>query len=172
MRCLRLPYERRIVERELFKRFFERLVLVALDREKTREDHGLCLPVAGKRLCGTILCASDGVAHLHLTYILQTSDKVSYLADTERIKWCLGGPACADLLDDRICVSGHHLDPRAALKLAVYDTHKCDNTAIRIEVAIKDECCERRVRITCRSWYVIYNRFQQIMHAHASLSRR
>ena len=81
MAILRLPDKRGVVEGEFLQRLLQRLVLVSVDREQARIDHGLGLAIARKRLFDASDLGGDRVAHADLRYVFQASDQISYFAD-------------------------------------------------------------------------------------------
>ena len=61
-----LPQQRGIVERELLEGFLQGLVLVRLDGEQARVDHGFGLAIARQRVVDAAFRERDRVADLHV----------------------------------------------------------------------------------------------------------
>ncbi len=86
---LRLPRQRRVVERQLLERVAQVRVVVGVDREQAAEDHRLDLAVARQRLGGFAgdarlpaagLRGRQRVADAQLRHVLDARDQVADLA--------------------------------------------------------------------------------------------
>ena len=123
------------------------LVILVVDREQARVDHGLGLAVARKRLGAGVRRPGKGVAHVHGLGILQTRDHVAHLADRQCVDRGLGGTLDAHAVDQKVTLGLHHAQGIALLDGAVEDADRGNDAAVLIEVRIQDKCLERSVRI-------------------------
>ena len=146
-RGLGLPHQRRVVDVQLIERITQVLVVLVIDREQARIDHGLGLAVTGKRLGAGIRRPREGIAHANGLGVLQARDHVSDLADRQRVDRGLGGTLDAHAIDQKVALCLHHAQGIAFFDGSVKDAHRGDDATILVEVRIQNECLERRVRI-------------------------
>ena len=170
-RGLGLPHQRRVVDVQLIERVTQVLVVLVIDREQARIDHGLSLAVAGKRLGAGIRRPREGIAHAHGLGVLQARDHVAHLADRQRIDRSLGGTLDAHAIDQKVTLCLHHAQGIALFDGTVKDAHRGDDTTILVEVRIQDERLERRVRIALGRRDQKDNGLQQIVDALSGLAR-
>ena len=170
-RGLGLPHQRRVVDVQLIERVTQVLVVLVIDREQARIDHGLSLAVAGKRLGAGIRRPREGIAHAHGLGVLQARDHVAHLADRQRIDRSLGGTLDAHAIDQKVTLCLHHAQSIALFDGTVKDAHRGDDTTILVEVRIQDECLELRVRIALGRRDQKDNGLQQIVDALSGLAR-
>ena len=170
-RGLGLPHQRRVVDVQLIERVTQVLVVLVIDREQARIDHGLGLAVARKRLGAGIRRPREGIAHAHGLGVLQARDHVAHLADRQRIDRSLGGTLDAHAIDQKVALCLHHAQSIALFDGAVEDADRGNDAAVLVEVRIQDECLERRVRIALGRRDQKDNGLQQIVDALAGLAR-
>ena len=147
------------------------LVILVVDREQARIDHGLGLAVAGKRLGAGIRRPREGIAHANGFGVLQARDHISDLADRQRVDRGLGGTLDAHAIDQKVALCLHHAQGIALFDGAVKDAHRGDDATVLVEVRIQDECLERRVRIALGRRDQKDNGLQQIVDALTGLAR-
>ena len=133
-RGLGLPHQRRVVDVQLIERVTQVLVVLVIDREQARIDHGLGLAVAGKRLGAGIRRPREGIAHANGLGVLQARDHVSDLADRQRVNRGLGGTLDAHAIDQKVALCLHHAQGIALFDGAVKDAHRGDDATILVEV--------------------------------------
>lgn len=78
------------------------LVILVVDREQARVDHGLGLAVAGKRLGAGIRRPGKGVAHANGLGVLQARDHVADLANRQHVNRGLGRTLDAHAVDQKV----------------------------------------------------------------------
>ena len=86
VRGLRLPAERRVVQRQLLERVAQIGVVVGFDREQAAEHHRLDLAVAGERLGRRIGLGRQRVPDAQLGHVLDPGDQEPDLAGVERVR--------------------------------------------------------------------------------------
>ena len=170
MGFLRLPDKRRIVERELLKRLFERLVLIGIDGEQTGIAHGLGLAITRQGLLDAAFGQRERIAHLHLGKVLKTGDQIPYLAQAKLGQRLLSGMTRAHLFGQDDLAAGHELEFLALVHGAVHHAHERHDAAIRIEVAVEDERAQRRIRVALRRGDVVDHGLEQVMDANAGFA--
>ena len=170
MGFLRLPDKRRIVERELLERLFERLVLIGIDGEQTGINHGLGLAITREGVVDAAFGQRERIAHLHLGKVLKTGDQVSYLAHAKLGQRLLSGMTRPHLFRQDDLAGGHELELLALAHGAVDHAHERHNAAIRVEVAVEDERAQRRIRVALRRGNVVDHGLEQVMDAHAGFT--
>ena len=156
---------------QLIERVTQVLVVLVIDREQTRIDHGFSLAVAGKRLGAGIRRPREGIAHAHGLGVLQARDHVADLANRQRVNRGLGRTLDTHAIDQKVALCLHHAQGIAFFDGAVKDAHRGDDATILVEVRIQDECLERRVRIALGRRDQKDNGLQQIVDALAGLAR-
>ena len=82
---LRLPDQRRIVQRELLQRVPQVGIVVRVDREEAAEDPRLDVPVPGQRLGRPVTRAGQGVADTQRGDLLEAGDDITDLTGTEAL---------------------------------------------------------------------------------------
>ena len=170
-RGLGLPHQRRVVDVQLIERVTQVLVVLVIDREQARIDHGLGLAVAGKRLGAGIRRPREGIAHANGLGVLQARDHVSDLADRQRVDRGLGGTLDAHAIDQKVALCLHHAQGIALFDGAVKDAHRGHHAAILVKVRIQNERFERSICIALRRRDQKDNGLQQIVNALAGLAR-
>ena len=170
MGLLRLPDERRVVERQLLERLFERLVLVGINGKQARVYHGLGLAVTRQGLVDAALGQRERIAHLHLGKVLQAGDQVADLAHAELRQRLLGGMARSHLFGQDDLAAGHELELLALAHGAIHHAHKRHDAAVRIEVAIEDKRAQGRIGVTLRRGDVVDHGLEQVMDADAGFA--
>ena len=93
---------------QLIERVTQALVVLVIDREQARIDHGLSLAVTGKRLGTGVRRPGKGVAHANGLGVLQARDHVSDLADRQRVDRRLGRTLDAHAIDQKVALCLHH----------------------------------------------------------------
>ena len=168
---LRLPGERRIVERELLERLLQRLVLVAVDGEQAREHHGLGprdSPAAAypRRRERRSPCRPPSTWRTSFKPVTKypTSPRKARAAAFQP-----GGARPPPPPAPR--ARGHHEHLVALLHGAVHHAHKRHHAAIRVEVRVEDKRAQRRVRAALRRGDVVDHGLQEVVHARAGLAR-
>ena len=146
-RGLGLPHQRRVVDMQLIESVAQVLVILVVDREQARVDHGLGLAVAGKRLGAGIRRPREGIAHAHGLGVLQTRDHIAHLADRQSVDRSLGGALDAHAIDQKVALGLHHAQGIALFDGAVKDADRGNDAAVLIKIRVQDERLERRVRI-------------------------
>ena len=146
-RGLGLPHQRRVVDVQLIEGVAQILVVLVVDREQARVDHGLGLAVARKRLGAGVRGPREGIAHAHGLGVLQARDHVAHLANGQRVDRRLGGTLDTHAIDQKIALGLHHAQGIALLDGAVKDTDRGDDAAVLIKIRVQDERLERRVCI-------------------------
>ena len=165
MRLLRLPSQRRVVERQLLERLLQRLVLVAVEGEQARVHHGLGVAVSRQRLIHAAAHGGNSIAHLHLAHVLQAGDQVAHRAHRQLRQRRLGRAARSHLFHQHLGAGGHHEHPVALLHGAVHHAHERHHAAVRIEVRIEDERAQGGVGVPDGRGNVVHHGLQQIVHA-------
>ena len=110
------------------------LVILVVDREQARIDHGLGLAVAGKRLGTGIRRPRKGIADANGLGVLQARDHVAHLADRQRIDRGLGGTLDAHAIDQKVALCLHHAQGIALFDGTVKDADRGDDATILVEV--------------------------------------
>ena len=149
----------------------EVLVVLVVDGEQARVDHGLGLAIARQRLGAGIRRPGEGVAHAHGLGVLQTCDHIADLADGQRIDRGLGGTLDAHAVDQKVALSLHHAQGIALFDGTVKDAHRSDDAAVLIEVRVQNKCLERGICIALGRRDQKDNGLQQVMDALAGLAR-
>ena len=167
MRFFGFPYQGRVVERQLLKRFFQRLVLVVINGKQAGKDHGFCFAVSWQRLGGLIRAKRDSVAHFYLTYGFQARDQVSHFACIKRRQRGFERATCAHFFHERLCSRCQHKNAVAFFHLTVHNANECNYTAVRVKIRVEDERFQRRIGVSGWCGNVVRNGFEQIMDAFA-----
>ena len=167
---LGLVDEGRVVERELVEGVAQGGVLVCVDGEHARVDHGLDVAVAGQGLFGAALGQSDGVAHLDELGVLDGGDEVAHLADGELVDRDLCRAAHADFEHLAELAVGHELDAVALFDGAVDDADERDHAAVGVEVGVEDERLERGVGVAFWGRDLLDDLLEQLVDADAALA--
>ena len=149
-RGLGLPHQRRVVDVQLIEGVTQVLVVLVIDREQARIDHGLGLAVTRKRLGAGVRRPGKGVAHANGLGVLQARDHVADLANRQRVNRGLGRTLDAHAVDQKVALCLHHAQGIALFDGAVKDAHRGHHAAILVKVRIQNERFERRVRIALR----------------------
>ena len=170
-RGLGLPHQRRVVDVQLIERVTQVLIVLVIDREQARIDHGLSLAVAGKRLGAGIRRPREGIAHAHGLGVLQARDHVAHLADGQRVDRGLGRTLDAHAVDQKVALGLHHKQGIALFDGTIEDAHRSHHTAILVKVRIQNERFERSVCIALRRRNQKDDGLQQIVNALAGLAR-
>ena len=123
------------------------LVILVVDREQARVDHGLGLAVARQRLGAGIQRPGKGVAHANGLGVLQARDHVAHLADRQRVDRRLGRTLDAHAVDQKVTFCLHHTKGIALFNGAVKNTDRGNDAAVLIKIRVQDERLERRVCI-------------------------
>ena len=147
------------------------LVVLVVDREQARVDHGLGLAVARKRLGAGVRGPREGIAHPHGLGVLQARDHISDLADRQRVDRGLGRTLDAHAVDQKVALGLHHKQGIALFDGTIEDAHRSHHTAILVKVRIQNERFERSVCIALRRRNQKDNGLQQIVNALAGLAR-
>ena len=170
MGLLGFPDERRVVERQLLERLFERLVLIGIDGDQARVDHGLGLTITRQGLVDAALGQRERIAHLNLGKVLQAGDQVTDLAHAELRQRLLGRMTRSHLFGQDNLAAGHELEFLALAHGAVHHAHQSHNAAVRIEVAVEDERAQGRIGVALRRGDVVHHGLEQVMDAHAGFA--
>ena len=86
LRGLRLEYQARVVEPQLFDRLAQRAVLVGFGRIKPREHHRLEFLEPRQRLARRIIGVGDGVAHAHVGHGLDLAATITDFARSQLLR--------------------------------------------------------------------------------------
>ena len=132
---------------QLIERVAQVLVVLVVDGEQARVDHGLGLAVARQRLGAGVRSPRKGIAHAHSLGVLQTRDHIADLADGQSIDRRLGRALDAHAVDQEVALGLHHAQGIALFDGTVKDTHRGDDAAVLIEVRIQNKCLERGICI-------------------------
>ena len=147
------------------------LVVLVVDREQARVDHGLGLAVARQRLGAGVRSPRKGIAHAHSLGVLQTRDHIANLADGQRVDRGLGRTLDAHAVDQKVALGLHHKQCIALFDGTIEDAHRSHHTAILVKVRIQNERFERSVCIALRRRNQKDDGLQQIVNALAGLAR-
>ncbi len=164
---LGLPDQRRIVDVQLLERVAQVLVVLVVDGEQTRVDHGLGLTVARQRRVAGL---AHEVAHVHGLRVLETGDHEADLAHAERVERELSRAAHADAVDEELLAALHHAQVVALLDLAVEDAHRGDHAAVLVEVGVENEGFERLVGVALGRAHQEHDGLEQVVDALARLA--
>ena len=170
-RRLGLPHQRRVVDVQLIEGVTQVLVVLVVDREQARVDHGLGLAVARQRLGAGVRSPRKGIAHAHSLGVLQTRDHIANLADGQRVDRGLGRTLDAHAVDQKVTLGLHHKQSIALFDGTIEDAHRSHHTAILVKVRIQNERFERSVCIALRRRNQKDDGLQQIVNALAGLAR-
>ena len=156
---------------QFIERVTQVLVVLVVDREQARIDHGLGLAITGKRLGAGVRRPRKGIAHANGLGVLQARDHIAHLANGQRVDRRLGGTLDTHTIDQKIALGLHHAQGIALFNRAVKNANSGDDAAVFIKIRVKDERLERRVRIALGRRDQKDNGLQQIMDALAGLAR-
>ena len=170
-RRLGLPHQRRIVDVQLIERVAQVLVVLVVDGEQARVDHGLGLAVARQRLGAGVRSPRKGIAHAHGLGVLQTRDHIADLADGQSIDRRLGRALDAHAVDQEVALGLHHAQGIALFDGTIKDAHRGDDAAVLVEVRIQNKCLERGICIALGRRDQKDDGLQQIVDALAGLAR-
>ena len=127
-RRLRLEHQRRVVELEFLKRSTEFLILVCLDRIKTRKDHRLHLLKSGNRIRTWIRHMSDGITDLDLAGCLDTRNDISYTSARDFLARMHLHFQYTDLICDILLACADELHLVSRLDRTVHNLEICDDS--------------------------------------------
>ena len=147
---LRLPRQRRVVERELLERVAQVGVLVGVDRKQAAEDDRLHVAVAGQRLGRRVELRRQRVADGERRDLLDAGDEEAHLAGGELFGDDHRRREEADVVDLGLRRADHRLDRVALLEDPVDDADVGDHAAVLVELGVEDQRARRRVRIAGR----------------------
>ena len=159
-----------VVELQLFQGIPQILVLGAVGGVNAGEHHGLHRPVTRQRLRSGIFHRGDGIAHLGIGNGFDGSGDVAHFSGSQGIQ---GAQSCGSHgthlhhLINR--AGGHHFNIHAGLDGALLDPGVDDDTPVRIILAVKNQCLQRRFPVAGGSGNVFDNHFQHAVNIDAIL---
>ena len=150
---LRLPAQRRVVQRELLERVAQVGVVVGVDREQPAEHHRLDLAVAGQRLGSGPRPPGKGrerVADPQFGDVLDAGDQVADLAGVERVGGRHRRGEESDVVDLGLGRGLHRTDRLALREGPVDHADVRDHPAVLVELGIEDQRPRWRVGLAGR----------------------
>ena len=168
---LRLPGQRRVVERQLLERVAQLGIVVVVHREQAAEDHRLDVAVARQRLGRLVVLGRQRVADGQLRDVLDPRDQVAHLARRERLRGQLLRGEEADVVDLGLRARLHADDRLALAERAVDDADVGDHAAVLVVLGVEDQRARRRDRVARRRRHALDDLLQQLVDALAGLGR-
>ena len=163
-RRLRHKFESRVVQAELFERFFQLVVILRLHRIETAEDHGQRLAVARQRLFRAAFGRGDGVPHFTVVHVFDARRHITHGTAGQLLILLRERREIAHFGNSVYFARGHHADIHAGADGAVLHAHIGDGPLVRIEDAVEDQAAERFLRIIFRRGDALHDGFEHLVH--------
>ncbi len=127
---------------ELLERVAQVLVVLVVDGEQARVNHGLGLAIALERRVAGVVHEREGVAYVDRLGVLESRDHKADLAHAD-VEGELGGTTHAHAVDEKLLAALHHAQVIALLDLTIEDANRRHHAAVFVEVRVEDEGLER-----------------------------
>ena len=160
LRGFRHVLERRIIQLQLFKSHFQVVIVLALDRVETAENHRECLAVARQCFAGAALFGRDGIPYLAVGDILDAGCHVADRAAGEDVAGLREGREIADFRHGVDLAGGHHADIHPRTDLPILHTDIGDRTLVGVENGVENEAAKRRFRMVFRRRHLLDDTLQ------------
>ena len=122
-RCLRLKYQRSIVQLQLFQSITQVIVIGILYRIQTAVYHRCSLAVTGQRFFGRIIGIGYGIAYACILNIFDAGSKEAYLALLQLINIDKAGFEVTDLGNIKFRTGCHHANLHALAQTALHNAY-------------------------------------------------
>ena len=122
-RCLRLKYQRSIVQLQLFQSITQVIVIGILYRIQTAVYHRCSLAVTGQRFFGRIIGICYGIAYACILNVFDAGSKEAYLALLQLINIDNARFEVTDLGNIKFRTGCHHANLHALAQTALHNAY-------------------------------------------------
>ena len=164
-RCFRLEHERRVVQLEFCKCIFQVIVLCAVGGIYTGKYHRRTFLISCQRSGTGLVGVGNGISYTCVFNIFDRGSKVSDITGTQYSRLFQTERSHKSAFNHlKLGARCHHFNPVACFKCAVHHSDIYDNPFVAVVKAVKNECGQRGVFVSCRRGDIINNRFQNGLH--------